>query len=124
MYTSNKHPRIDYVIDAYLCHYRLSHINKNRINRLTKEKILDINHCESLLTCNFCLFGKMTKSSFTGKDERANDVLSLVHIDVCEPINIGARRGYYYFIIFTNDVSRYGYVYFMKHKSELFEIFK
>ena len=28
------------------------------------------------------------------------------------------------FITFTDDLSRYGYVYLMKHKSESFEIFK
>ena len=32
--------------------------------------------------------------------------------------------GYSYFITFTDDFSRYGYVYLMKHKSESFEMFK
>ena len=35
-----------------------------------------------------------------------------------------ARGGYFYFITFTDDLSRYGYVYLMKHKLESFEIFK
>jgi transposase InsO family protein len=35
-----------------------------------------------------------------------------------------ARGGYQYFILFTDDLSRYGYVYLMKHKSETFEKFK
>jgi transposase InsO family protein len=35
-----------------------------------------------------------------------------------------ARGGFQYFITFTNDFSRYGYVYLMKHKSETFEKFK
>ena len=39
-------------------------------------------------------------------------------------MNISARGEYYYFIMFTDDLSRYGYVYLMKHKSESFEIFK
>jgi hypothetical protein len=34
-----------------------------------------------------------------------------------------ARGGFQYFITFT-DLSRYGYVYLMKHKSETFEKFK
>ena len=32
--------------------------------------------------------------------------------------------GYSYFITFTDDFSRFGYVYLMKHKSESFEMFK
>jgi transposase InsO family protein len=35
-----------------------------------------------------------------------------------------ARGGYQYFITFTDDLSRYCYVYLMKHKSETFEKFK
>ena len=69
MYTSNKHPKLDIVINAYLWHYRLGYLNKNRINRLVKEYILDLDNYESLTTYESCLFGKMTKSSSTRKDE-------------------------------------------------------
>ena len=66
----------------------------------------------------------MTKSPFIGKGERASEVLSLIHTDVCGLMNTSARGGCYYFIIFTDDLSRYEYIYFMKHKSESFEMFK
>ena len=69
MYISNKRPRIDDVMDAYLWHCRLSRINKNKMNRLAQEGILDKNDFESLPTCEFCLLEKMTKSSFTEKGE-------------------------------------------------------
>ena len=39
-------------------------------------------------------------------------------------MSIDARGGYRYFLTFTNDLSRYGYIYLMKHKSETFEKFK
>ena len=67
---------------------------------------------------------KMTKLLFTEKCEQASDVLSLVYTDVCGSMNMSIRRGYNYFIIFTDDLSRYGYIYLMKHKFESFEIFK
>src|SRR5688572_26197357 len=35
-----------------------------------------------------------------------------------------AKGGFQYFITYTDDLSRYGYVYLMKHKSESFEKFK
>ena len=34
------------------------------------------------------------------------------------------RGGYQYFVTFTDDLSRYGYIYLMRHKSETFEKFK
>ena len=35
-----------------------------------------------------------------------------------------ACGGSHYFLTFTDDLSRYGYIYLMKHKSESFEKFK
>ncbi|XP_059635271.1 uncharacterized protein LOC132277428 [Cornus florida] len=66
----------------------------------------------------------MTKRPFTAKGHRAKEVLESVHTDVCGPMNIKARGGYEYFITFTNDYSRYGYIYLMHRKSEAFDKFK
>ena len=51
-------------------------------------------------------------------------MLELVHSDVCGPLSIQARGGYEYFITFTDDYSRFSYVYIMKRKFEAFEKFK
>jgi hypothetical protein len=42
---------------------------------------------------------------------------------VCELISVATRNGYRYFVTFTDDLSRYGYIYLMKHKSKTFEKF-
>ena len=68
--------------------------------------------------------GKMTKVPFNRKGERASDLLGLIHSDVCGPINTQAKGGFQYFITFTDDFSRFGYVYLMRHKSEALERFK
>ena len=51
-------------------------------------------------------------------------MLELVHMDVCGPMSTQAKGGYEYFITFTDNYSRYGYVYLMRRKSETFEKFK
>ena len=66
----------------------------------------------------------MTKTPFSGTMEWATDLLEIIHTDVCGPMNIEARGGYRYFLTFTDDLGRYGYIYLMKHKSETFEKFK
>ena len=66
----------------------------------------------------------MTKLPFVGHGERATDLLALVHTDVCGPFDVPVRGNYVYFITFIDDMSRYGYVFLMKHKSEAFERFK
>ena len=91
---SGKCSRIDNVSEVYLWHCRLGHINKNRINRLAQEEILEVGDYESLPTCESCLLGKMTKSPFIGKGERASELLALVHSDVCGPMSSSARGGF------------------------------
>jgi hypothetical protein len=52
------------------------------------------------------------------------DLLGIIHIDVCGPMSVATRNGNCYFVTFTDDLSRYGYNYLMKHKFETFEKFK
>ena len=66
----------------------------------------------------------MTKRPFNGKPERCTGTLDLIHTDVCGPLSVRTRNQHVYFITFTDDFSRYGYVYLMRHKSESFEKFK
>ncbi|GJT85766.1 retrotransposon protein, putative, ty1-copia subclass [Tanacetum coccineum] len=54
----------------------------------------------------------------------ATDLLGIIHTDVCGPLRHVSRQGASYFITFTDDYSRYGYVYLLKHKHEVFETFK
>jgi hypothetical protein len=68
--------------------------------------------------------GKMTKTPFKGIVERASDLIEIIHTDVCGPMSVPALGGFLYFITFTDDLSRYGYIYLMKNKSETFEKFK
>ncbi len=109
---------------TYLWHCRLGHISEKRMKKIHGDGLLTSFDFESYGTCQACLLGKMTKSPFSGLSERATDLWELIHTDVCGPMSTIARGGYHYFITFTNDFSRYGYVYLMRHKSETFEKFK
>ena len=109
---------------TYLWHCRLGHINEKCISKLHQDGLLHSFDFESYEVCESCLLGKMTKAPFIGHSERFDDLLGLIHNDVCGPISSTARGGYQYFITFTDDYSRYGYLYLMKHKDESFEKFK
>ena len=106
---------------TYLWHCRLGHINEKRISKLHQVGLLNSFDFESYDTCESYLLGKMKKDPFTEHSERANELLDLIHTDVYGPLSSDARGGYKYFITFTDDFSRYGYVYLMRHKSESFE---
>ena len=109
---------------SYLWPCRLGHIGVKRMKKLHTDGLLESLDYESLSTCEPCLMGKMTKTPFSKTMERATDLLEIIHTDVCGPMNVEARGGYHYFLTFTDDLSRYGYIYLMKHKSKTFEKFK
>ncbi|GJU16302.1 putative RNA-directed DNA polymerase [Tanacetum coccineum] len=107
-----------------LWHYRLGHINKKRIAQIQKDRVLESFEFKSNDVCEACLLGKMTKSPFIGTCERGEGLLDLVHTDVCGPFQSTTKDGKHYYVTFTDDFSRYGYVYLIKHKSDTFEVFK
>nr|AAS01945.1 putative polyprotein [Oryza sativa Japonica Group] len=114
----------NYLNPTFIWHCRLGHINEKRMEKLHRDGLLHSFDFESFKTYESCLLGKMTKGPFTGQSERASELLGLVHTDVCGPMSSTARGGFGYFITFTDDFSKYGYVYLMRHKSESFEKFK
>ena len=109
---------------TYLWHCRLGHIGVKRMKKLHADGLLESLDYESLDACEPCLMGKMTKTPFSGTMERATDFLEIIHTDVCGPMSVDACGKYHYFLTFTDDLSRYGYIYLMKHKSEIVERFK
>ncbi|GJU08558.1 retrotransposon protein, putative, ty1-copia subclass [Tanacetum coccineum] len=109
---------------SLLWHCRLGHISKKRIEKLQHDGLLNSIDIESLGKCVSCLSGKMARKPYSHQVERAKDLLGLIHTDVCGPFRIVSRQGASYFVTFTDDFSRYGYVYLLKHKHEVFETFK
>ena len=119
-----KRCKVDNDSATYLWHCRLGHIGVKRMKKLHKDGLWESLGDESFDACEPCLLGKMTKISFSGTMERASNLLEIIHTDVCSPMIVEARGRYHYFLTFTDDLSRYGYLYLMKHKYGTFEKFK
>lgn len=77
--------------------------------------------------CEACSLGKQTRIKFpTGISKRAMAPLELVHGDVVGPVKTISIGSNSYFLLLTDDFSRYSWVYFLqkKKKSEVFQHFK
>nr|GEU48673.1 hypothetical protein [Tanacetum cinerariifolium] len=120
---SNKRAKLD-LDSALLWHCLLGHISKKRIEKLQHDGILNSTDLRAFEKCVSCMSEKMARKPYTHQVERAKDLLGLIHTDVCGPFKIMSRQRASYFITFTDDYSRYGYVYLLKHKHEVFETFK
>nr|GEU46132.1 hypothetical protein [Tanacetum cinerariifolium] len=105
-------------------HNLVPNVNKKRIEKLQQEGLLKSTDDVSFDQCVSCLSRKMTRKSFPHHTERATDLLGIIHTDVCGPLRHVSRQGASYFITFTDDYSRVGYVNLLKHKHEFFKTFK
>ncbi|GKC17061.1 zinc finger, CCHC-type containing protein [Tanacetum coccineum] len=68
---------------TFLWHCRLSHINKKRIEKLHRDRLLESIDDESFDVCISCISDKMARKPFTHASERADDLLGIIHSDVC-----------------------------------------
>lgn len=110
-----------------LWHFRLGHLNTADMKKLVSfSDGMQMNVSTAANeVCEPCVFGKQTRSSFPrNKTPRSKRILELVHTDVWGPLKTTAYDGSRYFVTFTDDYSRASMVYFMQHKSEVFEKFK
>ncbi|RDY09484.1 hypothetical protein CR513_06137, partial [Mucuna pruriens] len=113
--------------EVWCWHMRFGHLNFGALKALGDEKMVKgmphINHPNQL--CEACLLGKHARRSFPKEAKsRANEPLQLMHTDICGPIDLPSFSKNKYFLLFINDFNRKTWVYFLKHKSEAFVIFK
>ena len=120
---SSNHARVDENF-SMLWHKRLGHISKQRMERLIKDGILHNLDFSDFSTCIDCIKGKLTAKTRKERTRRSQQVLKLVHTDICGPFTLIAIGGYKYFITFIDDFSRYGPVELLTEKSESLSVFQ
>jgi hypothetical protein len=113
MNVSSKHKTCYDETSMKLWHYRLDHISRRRIERLIKEDIhhpLDFSNSDY---CIDCIKGKYVKQIKKGA-KRSVAILEIIHTSICSSFPIKYVDGFDSFITFTDDFSRYGYIYPVK----------
>ena len=108
-----------------LWHKRLSHMSEKGLSCLAKKNQLSGLKNATLKNCAHCLAGKQRRVSFRSHPpHRKSELLELVHSDVCGPIKVRSHGGALYFVTFIDDCSRKLWVYTLKSKNQVFEVFK
>lgn len=119
---SQEHSALTIKNDNYeLWHRRYGHINNKYLQQILKQKNLDF--CANGDGCKICLQGKQTKISFPTSQTKSSEKLELVHGDLCGPIEQESLGGKKYIFLLTDDFSHKSFVYFLKHKNEVFQVF-
>jgi hypothetical protein len=81
------------------------------MERLIKEEILQPLDFSDLDHCIECIKGKFIKHVKKSGATRSSGVLEIIHTDICGPFNMTTVDGFNSFITFTDDFSRYSYIY-------------
>nr|GEY81511.1 retrovirus-related Pol polyprotein from transposon TNT 1-94 [Tanacetum cinerariifolium] len=113
---------------AWLWHRRLSHLNFNYINLLSKKDIMiglpKLKYVKDQL-CSSCELSKAKRSSFKSKVVLSSKGrLNLLHIDLCGPMQVARIYGKKYILVIVDDYSRYTWILFLCSKDETPEVLK
>ena len=99
-----------------LLHKRLGHMSEKGLHILAKKALIPFTKGNSLNPCDYCLFGKHHRVSFSKSSKRKSNILELVYSDVCGPFEVESLGGNRYFVTFIDDASRKVWVYLLKAK--------
>ena len=110
-----------------LWHRRYGHLGTKGLQQLARERLVDgfnYDHQKKIDFCESCVNGKHHRSQFpTGGGKRADQLLGLVHSDVCGKMSSQSLSGAEYFLTFIDDKTRYVWVYVLKRKDQVFSYF-
>ena len=115
-HVSNSKGNVQNENSAFLWHQRLGHISKERMMRLVKNEILPQLDFGDWDVCVDCIKGKQTKHISKNSTIRSNELLELIHTDICGLFDIPSWSGEKYFITFIDEFSHYCYLYLL-HES-------
>jgi len=97
----HKRSRVD-ENSSMLWHRCLEHISRPRIERLIKEGILHDLNFSDFDTCVDCVKGKLIAKVRNTGANKSDNMLELIHSDICGPITPTSMEGYRYFITFLD----------------------
>nr|GEV08115.1 retrovirus-related Pol polyprotein from transposon TNT 1-94 [Tanacetum cinerariifolium] len=120
--TRKIYERVTTSSQTWLWHRRLSHLNFDTINFLSKNDIvvglLKLKFVKDHL-CSSYELGKAKRKSFHTKiTPSSKRRLQLLHIDLCGPMRVASINGKRYVLVIVDDYSRYTWTHFLRSKDE------
>nr|GEU93467.1 hypothetical protein [Tanacetum cinerariifolium] len=111
---------------AWLWHRRLSHLNFDTVNLLSKNDIViglpKLKFVKDHL-CSSCKLGKAKQKSFQTKTTPSfKRRLQLLHMDLCGPMRVASINGKNDKKMINDDYSRYTWTHFLRSKDETPEV--
>ncbi|KAH9699455.1 hypothetical protein KPL71_024353 [Citrus sinensis] len=108
-----------------LWHKRLGHYHHQGLLQMkSKGMANDLPELDDYIqNCKACQFGKQNRRPFPKATWRATKKLQLVHTDIAGPQRTPSLNGSLYYVVFIDDFTRMCWIFFLKHKSEVAQVF-
>ena len=104
-------------------HVRLEHAEEKFLQTLMRHRLLKGTKICKLNFCEHCVVCKKTRVKFGTANHDTREILEYVYSDVWGPTKTASIGGNHYFVTFVDDFSRHVWVYTMRAKDEVLEIF-
>ena len=78
----------------------------------------------NLMFCKHCIFGKQCRKKFKAGSHVSKGVLDYIHYDLWGSSPTISYGGGKYYVLFVDDLSRKVWVYVLKRKYDVFNMFK
>ena len=111
--------------NSSLWHNRLEHMSIKGMKMLVAKGVLEGLKSVDIGPCENYVISKQKRVSFTKIARELKKVwLEMIHTNVWGPSPIPSFGGSKFYISFIDDFSRKVWIYFLKHKSDVFATFK
>ncbi|KAK8933736.1 hypothetical protein KSP39_PZI015982 [Platanthera zijinensis] len=108
---------------ADLWHRRLGHLSSNRLQSVIRSGALGRVSPSPLSVCTGCRLSKHLALPFTSSASQTTAPFDLVHSDIWGPAPIASHSGYLYYVSFIDDFSRCAWVYLLRNRSEIPDVY-
>ena len=103
-------------------HTRLGHASFSRVQQMDSRGLLGSVSTKNF-DCVLCQLGKQPTLPFNTSESISTDIFDLIHSDVWGPSSISSIGGSRYFVVFVDNYSHYSWIFNMKYRSELLQVY-
>lgn len=104
-------------------HYRLGHSSFPTVKQILTHCNTHFSRNDNSTLCSARKLGKNHRLPFPISYTKYTEHLQLIYSDVWGPAHNISTNGYRYYVSFVDAYSRYTWIFFLKQKSEVFQVF-
>ncbi|PKU65026.1 Retrovirus-related Pol polyprotein from transposon TNT 1-94 [Dendrobium catenatum] len=105
-----------------LWHQRLGHPSRYTLATIAHAHS-SVHISPKIFSCDSCKMAKSHRLPTSISQTIMHSPLYLIHSDVWGPVQTGSNQGYFYYVSFIDDFSKFTWVYPLIHKSDVFSKF-